>query len=256
MKLYFSEYKSDYSNYIFPYAIWAEPEENETPADIFDRGFLPNKPDLSRFYLCRNIRVQLKDFSPSSENRRVLRKGEGVNARLIAREDFEFTSQWREFCKTYADAKFGQDVMSYERLDKLMQSPIISHVLIFSDTETGQDVGIVFLYLQEPQMAFYYYSFYDLDYFHNNLGMYMMTWTVRFMQEKGVEYIYLGSCYSRGALYKTQFEGVQFFNGLRWSDNIKELKYLIERDSNEVNKHLLENEDFLNSFYPDGLFDN
>jgi len=59
MKLIFSENRSDYSNYIFPYAIWAIPEANETPAKIFARGFLPSSRDLDRFYLCRQIRINL-----------------------------------------------------------------------------------------------------------------------------------------------------------------------------------------------------
>ena len=32
MKIVFSEYKSDYDNYIFPYAIWAFPEADDYPA--------------------------------------------------------------------------------------------------------------------------------------------------------------------------------------------------------------------------------
>ena len=250
MKVLFSEYKSDYTNYIFPYAIWALPEGDETPADLFEKGFLPNKPDLSRFYLCRQVRVGLKDFTPSSENRRVLRKGEGVSYRLVGRRDFEFTPEWREFCKSYADARFGQDVMSYARLDALMNSPVVSHVMIFTDDESGRDVGIVFLYLQPQRLAFYYYSFFDLDFPRKNLGMYLMTSAVRYFHEQGYDYIYLGSCYSRNALYKTQFEGVQFFNGVRWSSDLAELKYLIDRDGGEVNRHLLETGEYLEQFYP------
>ena len=81
MKLLFSEHKPDYGNYIFPYAIWAVPERGESPADIFNAGFLPSSRNLDRFYLCRHVRVNLEKFKPSSENRRVLRKGESVAAR-------------------------------------------------------------------------------------------------------------------------------------------------------------------------------
>ena len=63
----FSEQNSDYEHYQFPYAIWAVPEEGETPADIFDAGFLPSSRDLDRFYLCRQVRVNLQKFKPSSK---------------------------------------------------------------------------------------------------------------------------------------------------------------------------------------------
>ena len=64
MKLAFSESQPDYGHYIFPYAIWAFPEPGETPADFFSRGFLPSSRELDRFYLCRQVRVNLRQFGP------------------------------------------------------------------------------------------------------------------------------------------------------------------------------------------------
>src|ERR1043166_9603684 len=101
MKLLFSEAKSDYGNYIFPYAIWAFPEAQERPADIFARGFLPSSYALDRFYMCRQIRVALPEFSLSSENRRIVRKCEGIESRIVPRADFDFTAERRAFCKRY-----------------------------------------------------------------------------------------------------------------------------------------------------------
>src|SRR4051812_20996709 len=168
MKLLFSEFKSDYDHYIFPYAIWAIPEQGEKPADLFDHGFLPSSRNLDRFYLCRQVRVALDRFKPSSENRRILRKGTGIGVRLIPRAKFDFTAERREFYKTYADIKFGKDVMTYERLDALFDSPMISHLLVFEDAEKVE-VGAATLYI-EGDMVYYYYAFYDLNYYARNLG--------------------------------------------------------------------------------------
>jgi len=249
MKLLFSEFKSDYGNYIFPYAIWAIPTENETPGAIFDSGFLPSSFDFERFYMCRHIRVALSEFEQSSENRRVLRKCAGIEYRLIPREEFTFTKQWRKFCKTYADIKFGKDVMTYERLDRLLSSKLATHLLVFTDVESKKDVGIVTLYVEENRLAYFYYSFYDLNYYAKNLGMFIMTAAVDYFAQQQINHIYLGSCYSRNALYKTQFKGAQFFNGFRWSDDLKELRYLIRRDANAVTQHLAETEEFREKFY-------
>ena len=125
--------------------------------------------------------------------------------------------------------------------------------MVFSDPETDLDVGIVFLYVEEQSLAFYYYSFYDLEYTKDSLGMFMMTASVKYFAEQNFNHLYLGSCYSRNALYKTQFTGAEFFNGFQWSQNIKELKFLIERDAKTVDKHLLENAEFADLFYPDGV---
>ena len=249
MKLLFSEQNSDYENYQFPYAIWAFPETGETPADIFDAGFLPSSRDLDRFYLCRQVRVNLAKFKPSSENRRILRKGAGIEVKLVPREKFDFTPERREFFKTYADIKFGKDVMSYERLDALFAAPIISHLLVFTDAETAREVGVATLYLEGKSLAFYYYAFYDLNYYARNLGMFMMTSAVALFAERGVKHLYLGSCYSDSALYKTQFAGAEFFNGFRWSDDMDELKFIIKRDKKELTQHLLETEEFREKFY-------
>src|SRR5512147_3238180 len=108
MKLLFSEHQSDYDHYQFPYAIWAVPEPGEAAADIFRAGFLPSSRNLDRFYLCRHVRVQLGRFQPSSENRRILRKGAGIEVKLVPREKFDYTPERRTFFKTYADIKFGK----------------------------------------------------------------------------------------------------------------------------------------------------
>lgn len=253
MKLFFSEYKSDYGNYIFPYVVCGIPEVGEVPSKIFNQGFLPSSRDMQRYYMCRHIRVRLANFRHSSENRRIIRKGENIEYRYVAKADFEYNNEWQQFCKSYADVKFGKDVMTYERLDSLFQSNVITHFLIFSDKETKKDVGIVTLYVEQGEIGYFYYSFYDLNYCNKNLGIFIMTSTINLFNTLGYKFLYLGSCYSKTALYKTQFLGVEFFNGINWSTNINELKFLIERDQGTVHRHLIENEEYLRLFHEEGL---
>jgi arginyl-tRNA--protein-N-Asp/Glu arginylyltransferase len=249
MKLLFSEQKSDYGHYQFPYAVWAVPEPGENPSAIFNAGFLPSSRFLDRFYLCRQTRVNLAKFKPSSENRRILRKGAGLKVALIPRAQFEYTAQRRQFYKTYADIKFGKDVMTFERLDALFDSPVTSHLLLVTDPERGQEVGASILYLEGTTMAYYYYAFYDLNYYARNLGMFMMTSAVALFAERSFAQLYLGTCYSRNALYKTQFAGAEFFNGFRWSSKMDELKFILERDQGRLDQHLLETAAFRDEFY-------
>src|ERR1700690_3516669 len=249
MKLLFSEQNSDYEHYQFPYAIWAVPEAGGRPPEIFNAGFLPSSRNLGRFYLCRQVRVNLARFKPSSENRRILRKGAGIDVKLVPRDKYQYTPERREFFKTYADIKFGKDVMTFERLDALFGSPIISHLLVFTDVETGKEIGAATLYLEGKALAFYYYAFYDLNYYARNLGMFMMTSAVSLFAGRAMKHLYLGTCYSQTALYKTQFAGAEFFNGFRWSDNLGELKFIIRRDKKDLDQPLLETEEFREKFY-------
>jgi arginyl-tRNA--protein-N-Asp/Glu arginylyltransferase len=249
MKLLFSEAAPDYEHYIFPYAIWAFPEPGDTPADLFEAGFLPSSRELDRFYLTRHIRIRLADFTPSSENRRILRKCAEVSWRLLPREEFHLNDQRRTFCKAYADSRFGAEVMTEQRLETLFTAPVATHIMLFEDTATKRELGYVVLYLEQPRVAFYYYSFYDLTYFDRSLGLFFMTSAVQHFATENFAHLYLGTCYSDRALYKTQFSGCQFFNGFRWSDNIKELKYLVSRQAQHPGKHLLETPDYLSAFY-------
>jgi hypothetical protein len=253
MKLVFSEAQSDYSRYLYPYVVWALPEPGERPADFFQRGFLPATPHLDCFYLCRNLRLPLADWRPNSENRRILRKGAGITLRLVPRSEFAYTDARREAWLAFAEARFGPGVMPRERLDTLLAAPVITHVLVFTDAETGTEVGAVLLYLEEPAVAYYYYAFYHLAGRERNLGMYMMTRTARFFAERGVAHLHLGTCYSQRALYKTQFDGIEFCNGFRWSRDLRELKYQLARDQNGVGRHLLDVPEYRDVFYGGSL---
>lgn len=253
MKLAFSELKSDYARYTYPYVVWAFPEAGETPADFFERGFLPASPDLSRFYLCRNIRVQLGQFELSSENRRILRKGAGILSEIVPRTEFDYTEARRHSWKTYADQRFGEDVMGFTRMDRLMNSPVISHLLVYREEATGKELGTALLYLEPDRVAYYYFAFYDLAAFQRSLGMFMMTSAVQHFANIGYGAIHLGTCYSERALYKTQFAGVQFCNGAGWSANLDELKFLIRREQAPVDKHLFDTPEYLERFCVDGV---
>lgn len=248
MKLLFSEARPDYGHYVFPYVVWAFPEPGETPGALFNQGFLPSSRNLDRFYLCRQLRVDLRRFAPSSENRRVLRKGDGITCALVPRAEFDYTPRRRAFYKAYADARFGPEVMPLERLDSLFQGKVTSHLLLFTETGSGTEVGAATLYVESDLLAYYYYAFYDLNYFRRNLGMFMMTTAVQWFAQRQFRFLYLGSCYQLSALYKTQFSGLEFFNGVRWSANLEELRFLLRRQEQQPPEHLLENEDYRRRF--------
>jgi hypothetical protein len=124
---------------------------------------------------------------------------------------------------------------------------------VFTDSTCGKEIGLVTLYLEPPFLAYYYYAFYDLNYYRRNLGMHMMTYAAVFFAGERFEFLYLGTCYQPTALYKTQFTGAQFFNGVRWSEDLTELKYLLQRDLSEHGEHLLESEDYRRRYYDSEL---
>lgn len=227
MKLLFSEAVPDAVHYVYPYAVWGFLEPGETPADAFSAGFLPGTASMDRFYLVRQIRVPLAEWKPTSENRRMLRRAARLQVELIPRDAFEFTASRRAAWLAFAGARFGAGVMPGERLDRLMSGAVISHLLHFTDPASGADVGTVLMFLEPARVAYYYYAFYGLGDGERSAGMEMMTRAVEYFSQAGGSHLYLGSCYSEPALYKTQFEPIEFFNGFRWSRNLDELKHLV-----------------------------
>ncbi len=238
MKLVFSEAPPDYTRYAFPYVVWGFPEPGETPADFFAAGFLPSSPQLTRFYLCRQLRVGLRDWQPSSENRRVLRKGASVRCELLPRANFDYHAERRASWLRFAEERFGAGVMPGERLDRLMAAPVISHVLHFQDATTGAELGTVLLYLQPPRVAYYYFAFYDLAQRASQPGMLLMTRAIEYFAHLGWDHLHLGTCYNERALYKAQFPGTEYFTGWKWSTDLTALKSLVRQAP--TTGHLLE----------------
>ncbi|MGA0104529.1 MAG: hypothetical protein ACO3LH_12575 [Steroidobacteraceae bacterium] len=237
MKLVFSESRADYAGYTFPYVVWGFPEVGETPADCFAAGVLPSYPDRGRVYLCRPRRVPLPAWVPSAENRRMLRKSASLECRLVSREAFDYSGDRRRQWLEFATERFGQGVMSGERLDRLMRSPVVSHLLVYVD-RAGREVGHVLLYLEPPRVAYYYYAFYALDPGAGMSGMQLMTRAVEVMARAGMEFLHLGTCYEEKALYKLQFEPSEYFTGWQWSHDLDALRHLVR--SPLGSGHLLE----------------
>lgn len=253
MKLLFSEAKADYGRYLYPYVIWAMREDGEAPVDLFNAGFLPGARGLDQYCLCRNLRLDLAKFKPSSENRRILRKGEGITMKLVPRAEFELTPARQEFYLKYAEARYGVGVMPPERLHLLFNSPLATHLLVFNDSATGAEIGVVLLYLEAPRLAFYRYSFFDLNHPNRSLGLFLMTTAAAYFAEHKYQHLYIGTCYSEKALYKTQFNSVEWFNGLRWSQDLEELKFALRREDKKGANHLLEDPGYHEQFFPAGL---
>jgi hypothetical protein len=249
VKILLSEARPDYAGYVFPYAVWGFLEPGETPATALSLGFLPSGSDLSRFYLCRQIRIDLDKFHPNSENRRILRKGGGIVATLLPIAEFEPSEDRLAMCLECATSRWSSPP-DRSRIERIFGAKTTTHVLSFRDAG-GEECGLVSLYL-EGATGFYSNAFYRLDHPVADLGMFLMTETVRHLSEAGFDHLHLGTCYSSNALYKTGFPGVQFFDGLRWSGDLAALKHMISRQETGTG-HLLEDAEYVERFLPEGL---
>lgn len=248
MRLIFSPYKSEYSCYYFPYQIWLLKEEKDDLANIFNLGFLPTRFKIGLFYLARSLRVRLRLFELSSENRRILKKTANFEFEVVAIKSFQFDLEKQKFCLDFCKKHLGKNIISLSSLKKIFSPHLSTHVFVWRKTPDRKIVGYVPVFVG-TDFVYYWYAFYDSELLKTGLGARMMLETVCWSKKNDKDFIYLGTVYTRSSLYKTQFSGVEFFNGFCWSESLEELKYLIKKDEEGDSTELLKDEEFLQKFY-------
>jgi len=248
MKLFFSEFKADYGRYHFPYQVWLLREEGDAVEKIYENGFLPIRSLPNVYYLARGVRVNLSEFVPSSENRRILKKTENFSAEAIPLSQFKYDSEVQKLCRDYAEERLGKAVFPVPAVRSVFTGQVYNQVFVFKDQDknpVGYAVGFT-----NDRLLQYAHAFYDLKYLSESLGARMMLEAISWAKDKGCQFAYLGTGYDEGALYKTEFSGVEFFNGFTWSKNLAELKAILKRDNPE---YLLKDKDYLDSFHEGDL---
>lgn len=249
MKLFFSEFKPDYGKYHFPYQVWLLKEEEDELETIYQKGFLPIRSLPGVYYLSRSLRVDLARFSLSSENRRIMRKTEKISFTTLPLSEFNYSPAIQKLCKDYGEKRFGKGVFPASAVRSIFSGQVYNQVFVFKDEEKQEEVGYAVCFATDKLLQ-YAHAFYDLAYFEQSLGARMMLQAVLWAKENQKEFAYLGTGYEKSALYKTEFQGVEFFNGFSWSQNLAELKALIGREKEE---YLLKDKDYLADFHEGDL---
>ncbi len=246
MKLFFSEFTPHYEKYHFPYQVWLLKEEGDEFEKIYDAGFLPIRNQPGVYYLSRSLRVDPQKFDLSSENRRILRKTEDFAYDVVLLSEFEYTPAVQKFCKDYMAKRFGKDQMSAAGIKNIFQKGVYNSVFVWKKSGSLEPVGYAVCFINETLLQFAH-AFYDPDLFEKNMGARMLLQAVIWAKENNKKHAYLGTVYNQSALsYKTEFLGVEFFNGFTWSSCLEELKYLVAKSSEP---YLLRDMEFKEKFY-------
>lgn len=195
----------------------------------YSTGYVFTRESFGSMYKTRSLRIDLMKFKLNSENRRILNKVENLVLTPlplpISKENYNW--QIHKMGKDFYTSKFGPDVFSASKIKELITNSFKSNFnLLLQYSESNTSVGYVICYMNNEIMH-YTYPFYDLSNFANNYGMGMMLKAILFAQESKDKYIYLGSASKPSDVYKLQFEGLEWFDGKSWQQEIKPLKDLI-----------------------------
>lgn len=226
MRIFNSEFAHSYENYSFGYCNYVEREKGDKLWEIYQKGYLPysgsfDKKDI--FYMARSARIDLKNFALNSENRRITKRFDGkFEKEIVPLSKFNWKDEkFLSFCADYFAVRHGKKVMPKERLLFLLSSGIISDVVIYKDGVVPK--AYIFL-VSDNQMSHFWFSFYDISLVYQSLGMYLMIEAARDAVKFRKKYLYLGTVYAEKALYKTNFDNLEYWNGSEWSRDMKKLK--------------------------------
>jgi len=221
--------------------------------NAYNMGFVFTRLGKGKMVQTRSVRINLDKFELSSENRRVMRKTEGVQLNIITLPHPDYDWHIHKLGVDFYTKKFGEKTFSANKIKELLTSPDSNFNLLFkyrhceeqgdaaiplitekngiaspSVRNDNVPVGYCICY-QNNELVHYGYPFYDLKTNINNLGIGMMTKAIMWAKEAGKKYIYLGSAQNPAAIYKTQFTGFEWFDGNNWQTDIKKLKNILAK---------------------------
>lgn len=186
----------------------------------YNDGFVFTRIDKGVMHQTRSVRIDLSKFELSSENRRILRKGENTEMKKISIPYSDYSWQIGKMAKVFYDTKAG-GAFSVNKIKELITTEHNFNTLLdFSHR------GFAICY-ENKDTLHYCYPFYDLESASKDMGLVMMTKAIADAKEKGLKYVYLGSLQRPTDVYKLQFEGIEWFDGKKWSKDLEGAKKIL-----------------------------
>jgi arginyl-tRNA--protein-N-Asp/Glu arginylyltransferase len=232
MKIVRSEFGHEYQTYRFGYCEYATLETHDSVADFYKKGFLPysNDPKVQGvFYMARSARVALPYFEFSSENRRIRKHFDNIfSFRSLSISEAKKDPRIRRLFLHYFKERHGKEVMPAERFDAILASPLPLRILVY---EKEENLVAAALEVSGKTFGHFWFSAYDLSFVQQSLGMWLMLDAARRAKSDGRDYYYIGTVYGKKALYKTNLQPLEFWNGSSWSTDLAQLKKLARAES-------------------------
>jgi arginyl-tRNA--protein-N-Asp/Glu arginylyltransferase len=197
---------------------------------LYGDGYLFGRIDRGVMDQTRSVRIDLLDFELSSENRRILKKTDGLLLSNKAIPYFSYEWSMGKLGKDFYDLKFGEKTFSANKIKELLtdrKKTNFNKLLLYKNNNLSDDfLGYAICYESET-ILHYCYPFYKLDLTTPNLGLGMMLRAILWAQETNKKYVYLGSAQRPSDTYKLQFSGIEWFDGKIWKNDLTELKSIL-----------------------------
>ena len=204
-------------------------------AFMYERGYVFTRKGKGVMQQTRSLRVDLRKFTLSSENKRVLKRVEGfeINADSLPLENYS----WKigKLAKDFYD-KFSKRTFSTNKIKELLTDKNKSNFnafLSYSENSLGvsdSKLGYAICYAGEDFLHYSYPFYFLAPNTPKDMGLGMMTMAVMLSQEQADKYCYLGSASRPSDTYKLQFSGLEWFDGRTWKSDYAELKTILKNE--------------------------
>jgi arginyl-tRNA--protein-N-Asp/Glu arginylyltransferase len=210
---------------------------DENVNKLYNEGYLFGRVDKGVMDQTRSIRINLLKFDLSSENRRIMKKTEGLEVTNKGLPYFSYDWSIGKLGKDFYDIKFGEKTFSANKIKELLTDQKKSNfnkVLLYKPNRKITSLAVspeeiigYAICRETNEILHYCYPFYKLNAEIPNLGLGMMLRAILWAQEVNKDYIYLGSAQRPSDTYKLQFAGIEWFDGKEWKTDLDELKKIL-----------------------------
>lgn len=208
----------------------------------YNDGFLFTRLGQGVMHQTRSLRIDLAKFDLTSENRRVLRKTDGLSLTVAMLPYRQYTWDIGKLAKDFYDKKFGVGTFSANKMKELMTNDKASNfnrLLIYSfskktssemplDDEPKSAVVGYCVARETNNLLHYCYPFYSLSSKVPNLGLGMMLQAVIYAKNNRKKYVYLGSATRPADVYKLQFSGLEWRDKEKWRAGMNDLEKILQ----------------------------
>ena len=199
-------------------------------SEMYDRGYVFTRIGKGVMQQTRSVRIDLSKFELSSENRRLLRKGESVVLEIASIPYPGYSWRIAKIAKDFYDKKTDHAFSANKIKELLTTDQSFNAILEFKEAGISRGYAIAY---ENSSMLHYSYPFYDLENALKDMGLIMMTKMIADAQSRGFSYVYLGSLQRPGDTYKLQFAGLEWFDGgsegsNKWSTDLEKVKELLK----------------------------
>lgn len=199
---------------------------------MYEKGYLFTRIGKGVMQQTRSLRIDLKKFSLSSENRRILKRVPDLKIETLELPLYSYDYKIGKMAKDFYDTKFEPGIMSAQKIKEMLTDEEKSNFnqLLSFGPEHHSGLGYAIVHVT-PNLIHYSYPFYDLNNSPKDMGLAMIINTILYARNSELQYLYLGSLQRPSDVYKLQFSGLEWFDGEKWSTDTEEVKKLLGQKS-------------------------